>query len=256
MVRIVKCHPNRKHFALGLCESCYGKEKHKRQKESGHTNSVKARCHPDRPHVAKGKCKQCYKRYYRKQNPNKCKKLDKEKREKRKKGGWENPIKARCHPDRPHLANGKCKLCYYRDRMRVERKKNPKYFLRYSNEYYHKNKARLREKRNEDLKKKSRKYRQEFLDAYGRVCTCCGETNEEFLTAEHLPNRWGRELKAMHEKGKATGTYVYRLLKKLNWPKRGITVLCINCNYSRGMYGYCPHNKKSGRNGLTEMGIS
>jgi len=35
----------------------------------------------------------------------------------------------------------------------------------------------------------------------------------------------------------------YRWLKQNNFPE-GFRVLCINCNFSLGIYGYCPHEKQ------------
>ena len=81
-----------------------------------------------------------------------------------------------------------------------------------------------------------RALRVEVLDRYGRSCVCCGETREEFLTIDHI-NGGGR--KHVQEIG-----LLYRWLKKHHWPTEGFRVLCMNCNFSRGRYGYCPHERE------------
>lgn len=34
--------------------------------------------------------------------------------------------------------------------------------------------------------------------------------------------------------------YIYRWLKQQGFPT-GFRVLCMNCNFSYGLHGYCPH---------------
>jgi hypothetical protein len=51
--RNADCHPNRPHVALGMCRSCYQKDRPGRPR---------AECHPDRPLVAKGMCGMCLSR--------------------------------------------------------------------------------------------------------------------------------------------------------------------------------------------------
>jgi len=88
------------------------------------------------------------------------------------------------------------------------------------------------------MREPSRRYRQKLrravLEAYGGICTCCGETHHEFLTIDH-PNNDG----AAHRKT-LKGLSIYKWLKDENYPD-GFRVLCWNCNCSRGNYGYCPH---------------
>jgi hypothetical protein len=48
------CHPDRKLYAKGRCNSCYRLWRLSQKTE-------RAICHPDRPHVAKGLCRNCYK---------------------------------------------------------------------------------------------------------------------------------------------------------------------------------------------------
>lgn len=72
------------------------------------------------------------------------------------------------------------------------------------------------------------------FDAYGGKCVCCGETEYEFLTFEHV-NGGGRQ----HRK---TVPHTQRWLYKNGFPKDvGITLLCMNCNLAEGRRGGCPH---------------
>lgn len=101
---------------------------------------------------------------------------------------------------------------------------------------------RWRDKNPEMHREQCRRYRAQLksriLSAYGRKCTCCGESTPEFLTLEHI-NGGGRK-----HRGKRAATSVYREVIKANFPK-DYTILCMNCNFAKGMYGQCPHNAKS-----------
>lgn len=68
-------------------------------------------------------------------------------------------------------------------------------------------------------------------------CACCGEDKIEFLTMDHngiIPDKHFR-----------SGNTFYRWLIRNNYPE-GFRVLCLNCNFSIGHFGYCPHNKGMG----------
>lgn len=87
-----------------------------------------------------------------------------------------------------------------------------------------------------------RKLKIEVISAYGKECVCCGITEIEFLTIEHSKNNGAQHKRDL----KCWGTVFYRWLKKNNFPKDlGLTIMCMNCNFSRGKYGYCPHEKKN-----------
>ena len=80
--------------------------------------------------------------------------------------------------------------------------------------------------------------RAEMLEAYGGQCACCGETEEHFLTLDHIHgvpdhHRW--------PSGKrVTGLTLLRKTKKEGWPD-AYRILCWNCNCSIGIHGFCPH---------------
>lgn len=79
----------------------------------------------------------------------------------------------------------------------------------------------------------------EMINAYGGKCSCCGEKEVLFLTLEHKNNSKAEHLKECGAKS------CYRDLKNRGWPKKGFTCLCMNCNWVRGRWGFCPHKKKA-----------
>jgi hypothetical protein len=75
------------------------------------------------------------------------------------------------------------------------------------------------------------------MNAYGGLCSCCGEKELYFLTIDHI-NGDG----FLDRKNKLVGTKMYRWMRKNNYPdKDRFRVLCYNCNYARGAYGFCSH---------------
>lgn len=55
--RNATCHPDRKHYAKGLCKICYEGSNRTRK---GERQPVMATCHPDRKHKGHGLCNACY----------------------------------------------------------------------------------------------------------------------------------------------------------------------------------------------------
>lgn len=67
-------------------------------------------------------------------------------------------------------------------------------------------------------------------------CACCGENEVEFLTLDHIDG-----IRKYHD-----AWAEYRFLIANNFPhKDKLRVLCMNCNWSLGIKGYCPHKQKS-----------
>lgn len=78
--------------------------------------------------------------------------------------------------------------------------------------------------------------KQDVIEHYGGVCKCCGESNQAFLTIDHI-NGGGTK----HRKdGSIVGNSFYRWLRNQGYPD-GYQVLCFNCNCAKGLYGRCPH---------------
>lgn len=98
------------------------------------------------------------------------------------------------------------------------------------------------ERSREQAQKANLKRKAEVLAHYGGSCACCGEGDLDVLSIDHI-NGGGcahrRELKARGER------FGYSWLKENGYPA-GFRVLCLNCNFARGNYGYCPHEVISG----------
>lgn len=80
--------------------------------------------------------------------------------------------------------------------------------------------------------------RAEVLSAYGGKCQCCGETQPEFLSIDHVNNDG-----AKHRLEVGNGASMYLWLKKKGFPKDGFQLLCFNCNLAKEFSGGCPHEK-------------
>ena len=80
--------------------------------------------------------------------------------------------------------------------------------------------------------------RSEVLAAYGGKCECCGEATIEFLCIDHV-NGDGKQDRKRGRVGRA----MYLHLIREGFPKDRYRLLCHNCNMTRGLYGYCPHEK-------------
>ena len=78
--------------------------------------------------------------------------------------------------------------------------------------------------------------RRALMERLGGVrCACCGETQYEFLSFDHIHGG------GVVERKLRTGTA--RLCVALRDPKidSKLQVLCHNCNQAKGYYGVCPH---------------
>jgi hypothetical protein len=70
---------------------------------------------------------------------------------------------------------------------------------------------------------------------YGRRCACCGETEQAFLTVDHINNDG-----AKHRRELGKGLALRGWIVKHNWPKI-FQILCWNCNCAKWRVGICPH---------------
>lgn len=91
--------------------------------------------------------------------------------------------------------------------------------------------------KDEKQRRYSRKLRAEMLQAYGGVCVCCGEDNPVFLALDHT-NGGGQKDRIQNG---LRGRLFYSRLRTLGWPRDDYRLLCHNCNMSRSIFGYCPH---------------
>ena len=111
--------------------------------------------------------------------------------------------------------------------------------------------TRYHSDKHEQLKAENRAYgskrRRQFKEAVfafygGYVCACCGETNQWFLTLDHIHND-GAEFRRANwgTQRKGGGVLTYEWLVKHGFPS-GYQVLCANCQYGKRMnHGVCPH---------------
>jgi hypothetical protein len=89
--------------------------------------------------------------------------------------------------------------------------------------------------------KYQRRLKKVALNGYGHKCFCCGETQFEFLSFDHVKNDGAAERRKFGKK--MTAGSFYRMIVRQKFPKR-YQLACHNCNLSLGFYGYCPHNPK------------
>jgi hypothetical protein len=83
----------------------------------------------------------------------------------------------------------------------------------------------------------------EVIAAYGGACICCGETEPNFLTIDHIFNDGAKHQRSLGLKGKA-GIHMYRALKKAGFPRDRYRLMCFNCNCGRQRNGgTCPHQR-------------
>lgn len=82
-----------------------------------------------------------------------------------------------------------------------------------------------------------RKLKSEIISHYSPSpphCNCCGETNIEFLTIDHIDGNGAAHRRELN------GKKFYNWLRNNNYPD-GYQVLCVNCNFAKGANGECPH---------------
>ena len=89
-------------------------------------------------------------------------------------------------------------------------------------------------------RKAKRKLRREVLNAYGGECTCCGESQYEFLVIDHINNDGNARRKVNSAE---RGASILYWLRHEGYPE-GFQVLCHNCNMAKGFHGQCPHSMK------------
>lgn len=140
----------------------------------------------------------------------------------------------------------KCKGCAKKDTNKWRKANREKYLAqaRKRDTQLRKEKRtwahRFPEKERERQIKQHQRLRQEVLAAYGGpVCACCGETEEVFLTIDHIDGG-GRQ----HRLQSGVKGDFYAWLKRNGFPS-GFQVLCWNCNHAKHVLGQCPHQKQA-----------
>lgn len=149
-------------------------------------------------------------------------------------------IKRRVPHGIPTILNGRRNPAYSRAYYFLNRKIT----LSYSKTWKAANPDRVRSYRHPEYLRQKAKIRKAVFDAYGRVCQCCGETEEAFLCIDHVNGGGNKHRRAIGRgKNPRTGLGFYLWLIQRHFPK-GFQTLCHNCNMSKAFHGICPHQKK------------
>ena len=82
----------------------------------------------------------------------------------------------------------------------------------------------------------NRKLKAAAYAAYGGFrCACCGETEEAFLSLDHINNDGANHRRNVDRRK------IYKWLAQEGYPP-GFQVLCMNCNFGKARNGgICPH---------------
>jgi hypothetical protein len=82
-----------------------------------------------------------------------------------------------------------------------------------------------------------RNFRRLVYDHYGHKCNCCGETEEMFLTVDHINNTG-----ADHRRAIGKGNQIHKYIVEHDYPN-DFQILCMNCNLGKSRNGgRCPHS--------------
>ena len=117
-----------------------------------------------------------------------------------------------------------------RESQKKWRKKNAKYIATYGKRWKAQNPEKVRA-----CNRASRlRLRMKVLEHYGSKCTCCGESENHFLTIDHVYGGGTKHRKILKP------SQLYGWLIRNNFPP-SFQILCYNCNMAKGRYGICPH---------------
>lgn len=78
--------------------------------------------------------------------------------------------------------------------------------------------------------------REAAIRHYGGECACCGEETIEFLEIDHIQGGGKKHRRSI-------GGNIWAWMRRNGYPD-GFRVLCSNCNFSIGRFGYCPHERE------------
>ncbi len=97
------------------------------------------------------------------------------------------------------------------------------------------------------VSKPTKTLKQKVIKAYGGKCECCGISEHDFLTIDHI-YRDGKEDRKKH----GAGSNFYRVLEKMGYPKDRYRLLCMNCNFVQRYGNPCPHSLKLRSNSIVK----
>jgi hypothetical protein len=118
---------------------------------------------------------------------------------------------------------------------------------KYRRKWYHSN-QKYREQQNGYMKNYRENQKRIVFIHYGGnppKCACCGETELDFLTLDHINNDGAEQRRKIFGKERTGGGLEFNIwLIKNDFPE-GIQILCYNCNCGKRVNnGICPHKKK------------
>jgi len=98
-----------------------------------------------------------------------------------------------------------------------------------------------RRKQRDQMRQYTARIMAEVFEHYGDRCSCCGETEMNFLTIDHVNGDGAEHRRAVAGTKKWGGRNLYMWLRKHGYPD-GFQLLCWNCNCGRQRTGgICPH---------------
>jgi len=113
-------------------------------------------------------------------------------------------------------------------------------------QWWDKNQEECRRKQRESDQVRRALYKDLVFNHYGKLCACCGETEEIFLQIDHVNgggNKHRKDLYGSIQSG--AGYMMYRYLIENDFPPE-FQVLCANCNFGKWRNkGICPHKRKA-----------
>lgn len=102
-----------------------------------------------------------------------------------------------------------------------------------------------RQQGRECAKRRLIRLREIVLKYYGKRCACCEESNEKFLTVDHIDGKGAEHRKSIAKETGAnkngrniSSIRMYAWIIKNNFPAL-FQILCYNCNCARGFRGSC-----------------
>ncbi len=144
--------------------------------------------------------------------------------------------------EHPELIRVEKKRYYERNKEKIiERskeyyKRNKDKIKKRVSDYYKLNKEKINLTNTKGISIKLKKIVVAHYSSGTMVCACCGESNIEFLSIDHINGGGNKHRKII----KKNGSSFYRWLIKENFPL-GYQVLCLNCNIAKSRFGHCPH---------------
>lgn len=94
---------------------------------------------------------------------------------------------------------------------------------------------------NRNHRKRRRKGKELVLNLYGGKCTCCGESQFEFLSLDHKNNDGFKE--KVNGRRSSLFNALYRDYSAGKPLRDDLQIHCYNCNCAKGFYGVCPHER-------------